>query len=284
MAETYCGKTCAECVHKESLNCPGCKTGPGQQFGGDCELAGCCRNKGHETCGTCAYQGTCNKYSRRDLVPDDRRRKLVLAEKEKETLAKRASVLGRWLWILFWLFIPAEIASIMTNDTIVQLAPVLSVPGNILKIAANVGYGLILMIIASEEELYRRAGICALITAAVGILTTLLFGSEMPGWSLIITLPAAIVGIVGEYYEYTAHGNVLWGVDNELSDKWTKLWKWYIISFAAMFGSLFVMLLIPVLGVIALTVSVIAVLVVGILKLYYLYCTAKTFREFDPAK
>lgn len=28
MAETYCGKTCAECTQKEILNCPGCKAGP----------------------------------------------------------------------------------------------------------------------------------------------------------------------------------------------------------------------------------------------------------------
>ena len=49
MAETYCGKSCAECTKKEQLNCSGCKAGPGRQFGGDCELAKCVRDKGHET-------------------------------------------------------------------------------------------------------------------------------------------------------------------------------------------------------------------------------------------
>ena len=52
MAETYCGKSCAECTKKEELNCMGCKTGPGRPFGGDCELAKCVRDKGHETCET----------------------------------------------------------------------------------------------------------------------------------------------------------------------------------------------------------------------------------------
>ena len=50
MAETYCGKSCEECTKKEQLDCSGCKTGPGRQFGGDCELAKCVRDKGHETC------------------------------------------------------------------------------------------------------------------------------------------------------------------------------------------------------------------------------------------
>ena len=30
MAETYCGKSCAECSKRDILNCPGCKAGPGR--------------------------------------------------------------------------------------------------------------------------------------------------------------------------------------------------------------------------------------------------------------
>ena len=55
MAETYCGKICAECAQKETLNCSGCKAGPGRQFGGDCKLAKCCRAKGHQECATCGF-------------------------------------------------------------------------------------------------------------------------------------------------------------------------------------------------------------------------------------
>ena len=47
MAETYCGKVCRECEQKEALSCPGCKLGPGKLYGGDCELAKCCREKGN---------------------------------------------------------------------------------------------------------------------------------------------------------------------------------------------------------------------------------------------
>ena len=57
MAETYCGKSCVECPRKEELSCPGCKMGPGKQFNGQCELAKCARDKGHETCESCIFRG-----------------------------------------------------------------------------------------------------------------------------------------------------------------------------------------------------------------------------------
>ena len=76
MSETYCGKNCVECTQKDALNCPGCKTGPGRQFGGDCELAICVRSKGHETCETCGFKGNCGTLRGRDHIPDYRIRKI----------------------------------------------------------------------------------------------------------------------------------------------------------------------------------------------------------------
>ena len=70
MAETYCGKSCIECAKKEILNCPGCKAGPGRRFGGDCRLAQCTREKGHEACETCGFRGECSNLKRREEMPD----------------------------------------------------------------------------------------------------------------------------------------------------------------------------------------------------------------------
>ena len=80
MAETYCGKTCAECTKKEQLNCSGCKAGPGRQFGGDCELSKCVRDKGHETCDTCGFKGNCGTLRSRESMPDYRIRKIEAEE------------------------------------------------------------------------------------------------------------------------------------------------------------------------------------------------------------
>ena len=281
MAETYCGKSCEECTKKEPLNCSGCKTGPGRQFGGDCELAKCVRDKGHDTCETCGFKGNCGTLRSRDSMPDYRIRKIEAEEMRKAAIAKRAPVLGKWLWIVFWLIIPSTIGSIMSNENTVKILPGLLMPGQIINAICSLTYGTILLKLGSEEDRYRTAGLCALIAGASSALAAMINGgSDGATWILIFTIPAAIVAIVGEYNEYMAHSAVLSGVDNELSEKWEVLWKWYIGLFAGIFGSILLMLIIPVLGAIAVIGTTIGTVVVSILKLVYLYRTAKIFREY----
>ena len=53
--ETVCGKSCEACAWKEPLNCSGCREDMGRPFSGPCDIAACCREKGHQRCETCAY-------------------------------------------------------------------------------------------------------------------------------------------------------------------------------------------------------------------------------------
>lgn len=281
MAETYCGKSCAECTQKEQLNCPGCKTGPGRQFGGDCELAACIRDKGHENCETCIFRGNCGTLKARDHMPDYRRRRMEAEEMRQAAIAKRAPVLGKWLWIVFWLVIPSTISSLMTNENVVKIFPGLLLPGEIGNIVCSVTYGAILLKLGSEEDSYRTAGICQLIAAGLSGVDALVSGAgDAAVWTLLITIPAAIVAMVGEYNQYMGHSTVLTGIDNELSDKWTVLWKWYIGLFLGMLGCILMILIVPVLGALAFLGAAIGILVVSISKLVYLYRTAKIFREY----
>ena len=282
MTENYCGKSCAECVQKEKLNCSGCKTGPGRKFGGDCELAKCVRDKGHETCDTCGFKGNCGTLRSRESMPDYRIRKIEAEEMRKAAIAKRAPVLGKWLRIIFWLIIPSTIGSIMANENTAKILPGLFMPGQIINAICSITYGAILLRLGSEESRYRTAGICALIAGASSAIAAIVNGgSEGATWILIFTIPAAIVALVGEYNEYMAHSEVLSGVDYELSEKWEVLWKWYIGLFLGMFGCIIVMLIAPLLGAIAILGCAIGTIVVGILKLVYLYRTAKIFREYS---
>lgn len=282
MAETYCGKSCAECIKKEQLNCPGCKAGPGRQFGGDCELAKCVRDKGHETCDTCGFKGNCGTLRSRESMPDYRIRKIEAEEMRKAAIARRAPVLGKWLWIIFWLIIPNTVGSLMANDSIAKVLPGLFVPGQIINAICSLTYGAILFKLRTEEDRYRTAGICAMIAGAASALAAVINGgSDEATWILIFTIPAAIVEIVGEYNEFMAHSAVLSGVDNELSEKWEVLWKWYIGTFLGMLGCILVMLIAPVLGAIGIFGCAIGMIVVGVLKLVYLYRTAKIFREYS---
>ena len=281
MAETYCGKTCAQCAQKAALNCPGSKTGPGRSFGGDCELAKCVRNKSHETCDTCISRANCGTFRGRDSMPDHRLRRMEADEQRKAAIARRATVLGKWLWILFWLIVPSEIAGLMTNENVVRLIPALYYPGEILAALCHLAYGGILLRLAAEDDGYRSAGICSLIAGGVSILVALISGpGEAPAGSLLFTLPAAIVALVGEYKEFTAHSDVLADVDRELSEKWLLLWKWNIGLYGGLIGCMVVMLILPLLGALVMIASAIGLLVVGIMKLVYLYRTAQVFRAY----
>ena len=154
-------------------------------------------------------------------------------------------------------------------------------PGQIINAICSLTYGAILLKLGSEEDRYRTAGICALIAGGVSAVVAIITGTtEEATWTLLFTLPAAVVAMVGEYNEYMGHSAVLSGVDNELSEKWEVLWKWYIGLFLGMLGCSFVMLIIPILGAIAILGCAIGTVVVSILKLVYLYRTAKIFREY----
>ena len=281
MAETYCGKSCLECDKKETLDCPGCKDGPGKQYGGDCELAKCCRTKGHQECGTCGFNGNCGTLRSKDRMPEYRLKSIEAEKIRLAAIAKRAPVLGKWLWILFWLIIPSSVASVLTNENITGALPVVFVLGEVLAAICSFAYGFILIRLASEEEYYRTAGICALVSGVASVLIVCIAGgAEAPAWTLLISIPASIVSLVGTYYEFTAHATVLTGVDNWLSDKWASLWKWHIGVYGAMLGSLLLVILIPILGMLVMIAAAIGVVVVSILKLVYLYRTAKLFREY----
>ena len=105
MAETYCGKSCINCSVKEELNCPGCMNGPGMPIKGDCPIAACCREKGHNDCSTCSLKLECNKYQSRGMQSEYRKEKIAAAAEETEYIYEYAPVLGKWYTILFLLMI-----------------------------------------------------------------------------------------------------------------------------------------------------------------------------------
>ena len=213
-------------------------------------------------------------------------RKQQAEEERKARIAQKAPVLGKWLWILFWLIIPGTIASVMSTDTVIKAFPALLLPGQILNAACNLVYGLILLRLASEEDRYRTAGVCSLINTAVSLVLIWMatIGKEgninlHAGSVLLLSLPAAVLGFIGKYNEFTANSVVLTGLNNTLATRWIKLWKWYIATFAVMIGGVLILLIVPFLGLLAVLAGAIALAVVSILQLVYLYKTAKIFRD-----
>lgn len=282
MSNTYCGKSCESCAQKEQKLCPGCRLGPGRSWSGDCEIAVCCRDKGHESCETCTNNRYCGKRSRREGMAESRARKAAEQEAKKAELARKAPFLSKWLSILFWLVIPATVASLLAMEAMADVAPRVYLFGKYLTVVCGVAYGLVLLRLAKENRDYRTAGVLRLVTAAASLLLVLVSGKNaVANWTLLISLPAAVVGLVGTYQEYMTHAAILAGADEDQAGKWKLLWKWNIGLKLGIFGCLVILLIAPLLGILAVIAALIGILIVGIVELVYLWRTKEVFREYS---
>ena len=280
--ESFCGKSCETCTWRERLACPGCQEGPGRAFGGGCGIAACCREKGHQACGTCTYEAVCPRRGERDQAPEERLRCADAETWRRLELDRRAPLLGRWLWPLFWLVVPGVLGDLMTNETATAALPALRIPGEALTLLCTLAYGFILWQLRQLEDGYRTAAVCCAVSAVAGTLLECLRGTVEDGIVLLLLLPVLGVELYGTYREYTAHAAMLDGADDALAEKWRKLWKWEIGLFLGLFGCFLLVLISALLGLLALLADAVGIIVVSILKLVYLYRTAKLFRDHIP--
>ena len=196
-----------------------------------------------------------------------------------------AALAGR-LKVLFWLVVPGTIAGFLSDEALSAHWPDLALLGEILGILCSVVYGLLLLSLAKVNGGYRAAGACTLFVVAAGVIVQVLGGSGDPhnverSIALILTFLSGVAALVGEYTECTSHAEALEPVDLELSGKWRRLRKWYIGTYLALFAGIFVALIFAWLGLLVVLASIIGMMVVAILKLVYLWRTARTFREYE---
>ena len=197
-----------------------------------------------------------------------------------------AAVLAGRLWPLFWLIVPGTIAGLMSDEALSAHWPDLASLGEILGILCSVVYGLLLLSLARVNGGYRAAGACTLFVVAAGVIVQVLTGSGDPhnverSIALILTFLSGVAALVGEYTECTSHAEVLEPVDMALSQRWRRLMKWYVGLFLGTFAGILVALFSQWLGLLVMTASTVGSLVVAILKLVYLWRTARTFREYE---
>ena len=274
---TYCGKNCEECTYKTELSCFGCQRGPGRMSGGDCKLARCCREKGHETCETCGFKRNCGIWLDKGNLPKQRIEHKK-EEKEKEALIdRRAPFLGKWIWILFWLIVPQGIANLLTQDVMAALVPALEKPGQTGLVLCVVIRGVILLLISKEHKSYAFAGVWGMVSSVVSILNLLLEIVDIYVLVMMATLQMVIL-LLSEYHEYKAHADVVLVVDGIISEQWDNYWKWNLYSGIGMVVSMYLIFAASFAGTLMLLASLIGMLVAGIKKLVCLYRTAQVFR------
>lgn len=152
MAETFCGKNCDLCQEKLSEECRGCKEGPGRRFGGNCPIADCCREKYHANCDTCQEAMSCTKRQQKDQMQQIRIAEAAAKEEKEVQKREKAKVLGKWLWLLFWLLIPNIIAGIMSNESLKPISPTMYYIGTVLGIVVEIIYCIVLFMLRHVEK------------------------------------------------------------------------------------------------------------------------------------
>ena len=139
----------------------------------------------------------------------------------------------------------------------------------------------ILYQLAPVNERYKKAAIFSGVAIVIGLLT------HFMNMTMLISLVVIICSLVGTYQEYTAHSDMLDGIDNILARKWHSLFNWQV------FGGLFLgVLLSPI--IVLLTVlllldaniltAITLVVVTGfdlILDLVYLKYLKRTREQYE---
>ena len=200
---------------------------------------------------------------------------------ETKYTKEQAQFLSKWYKVLFWLVIPGIAANLLTNENIVTEVPALYWPGQILTVLYAVAYGWVLLQLAAENSRYRKAGIWLIVSTILLVFADALanVGVGAAAISLLIGLVAVGLSIAGAYQEYQGHSEILSDVDAVLSEKWLKLWKWYVIVLVVSFAGMLLIFLSAILGVLAMLFAAIAALVLSVLELVYLYRQAKLFES-----
>lgn len=199
-----------------------------------------------------------------------------------EQRKEMAAYLGRWVWYLFWLVIPGLAAGFMTSSAV--LGPTVWMLGTILTICVGVLYGVILLMMGKRERLYTTAGIFQIVGVAVTALDGMV--GESTAVAFIYLIIVAALTVYTGYKEFYGHGTVLKNYDFAFSQKWETLWKWYLGSNLALVVSALLILVgsvVTLIGAVLALTSMIALLVIGIVKLVYLYRMAKLLRNFAAA-
>lgn len=189
-------------------------------------------------------------------------------------------LLAKRIGVLFWLIIVNSVAGFFTGNNTNELYGI----GWVISTGADLAYGIVLLSLAPEDESYRMSGICVILCAAIGIVSTAM-NLGIPGAGIMLGMIAviltAVLDIAGEYYEFKAHAGVMSYVSQMMSDKWNRLWKWRLWTMLGMLAAVIVSILISAIGVLIALIAGIGTLVISIMKIVYLRQTAKILEEYE---
>ena len=206
----------------------------------------------------------------------------IIAKQEKEranaALRQGYAFLGKWIFYYFILIVPSIVAGVLQA---IDTVPTMVLIGNIISIAVSVASIVILIKLGDYDKNYRTAGLLTIPGFIFNLIEVIAFyGVDVPLWYSGIGIVVGIIGMYATYLEIKTHAYITATVDPMLSASWTKLWKWILICTIGTICSAF-LILIPFLGALLLIGFAIGLVVVSIIKLVYLYRTAKLFQALS---
>lgn len=213
-----------------------------------------------------------------------------MTKKIAEGKARNAKLLGKWVTVLFWLQIAAIVGEVLASDTVREILPSVYWMGTLLGYGIMIANSVILIRLKAVEDWFGKAGVCYLVSGLSGIVAAVLLLGSAETIGSLLAIAMLIVQLRGNYDECTGYEVVLRGTDNGLAEKWALQWK---LEIAFVLGTIIVPVMLGVglifggrvLTVIAGIVTFLAavgVLVLGILRLVYMYRTAEIFRSYQP--
>lgn len=274
MTESYCGLSCKTCFRLEDGTCPGCKVGPGRAITGDCEIARCSRGRSLTGCNVCGNRSSCTKWRTREGMATHRQRKADAEMLEQSILARELPELSRWLGILLIL----RICSILfPSDILAEWVPALQVPFALVSLIIQLACGAILLKLGNISSRYRIAGLCCIAVEVINFIPNII---ENATWMLVLGFVLMIPALIGEYQEMLAHAEQVERINEELAEKWRRLWIWYFVAMIVLLFSGILTVLTSAFGAVVMLISTVVLIVVAILRIFYLYRTVKEFRDY----
>ena len=190
------------------------------------------------------------------------------------------SELGKMYFVLFFLFIPQIVGSTLSS---VGSGGMVSTVGDFISIASSVIYILYLIKLGKYVTDYKKAGIFMTL-GIVGSLIDIIIafvGPERDPEALypldFVSLPFSLIALYGTFLEFKSHAAITLPVNRDLSEKWNKCLKGYIICLAILLCTV-VLIFIPILGWLLLGAAAIGVISFSILKIIYLYKMSELFK------
>lgn len=216
----------------------------------------------------------------REEAPVLRAREREAELQRQEALRIRTKGLDKVFYLLFWLMIPGTVGIVLSPELLAKWFPALGVIGGYIRFLSSLAYGIVLFSQYKRQWEYRIAGILSVVACVLRFIRDNNAPPEGTGSLMtVIGLAAGVIQLVSVYKEFTAHSEVMTGVD-ELAYKWRRLWTWTIGAYCAVLGSVIVAIIAPLLGVLLVLAGSIGMIVVEIVKVVYLHHSAQACQEY----